>query len=48
MKDKILVIEDDADINRLLCRYLEEEGYQAVAAYSGTERRLLLKLEHYY
>jgi DNA-binding response OmpR family regulator len=40
----ILVIEDDADINKLLCRYLEREGYQATAAFSGTEARLQLKL----
>jgi DNA-binding response OmpR family regulator len=41
--ERILVIEDDADINRLLCRYLEKEGYQAVAAFSGTEARLQLQ-----
>lgn len=42
---KILVIEDDPDINKLLCRYLEREGYQTVAAFSGTEARLQLKLD---
>lgn len=41
--ERVLVIEDDADINRLLCRYLEKEGYQAVAAFSGTEARLQLQ-----
>jgi DNA-binding response OmpR family regulator len=41
--ERILVIEDDADINRLLCLYLEKEGYQAVAAFSGTEARLQLQ-----
>ncbi len=41
--ERILVIEDDADINRLLCRYLEKEGYQAVSAFSGTEARLQLQ-----
>lgn len=41
--ERILVIEDDADINRLLCRYLDREGYQTVAAFSGTEARLQLQ-----
>lgn len=44
MLSKILVIEDDSDINKILCRYLEREGYQTVAAFSGTEARLQLKL----
>ncbi len=47
MQEKILVIEDDADINRILCKYLEREAYQAIAAFSGTEARLQLKLEHF-
>lgn len=41
--ERILVIEDDSDINRLLCRYLEKDGYQTVAAFSGTEARLQLQ-----
>lgn len=45
MLTKILVIEDDADINRLLCRYLIKEQYHVIPAYSGTEARLQLKLE---
>ncbi len=39
----ILVTEDDADINHLLCRILEKEGYQITPAFSGTEAQLLLK-----
>ena len=45
MKTKILVIEDDADINKLLCRILEREGHQTIAAYSGSEANLQLKLD---
>ncbi len=45
MLAKILVIEDDADINKLLCRYLVKDQYQVISAYSGTEARLQLKLE---
>jgi DNA-binding response OmpR family regulator len=45
MLTKILVIEDDADINRLLCKYLIKEQYHVIPAFSGTEARLQLKLE---
>ncbi len=48
MSTKILVIEDDADINRLLCKYLTKEQYQVMPAYSGTEARLLLKMEAFH
>lgn len=43
--NKILVIEDDEDINRLLCRILKKEGYDVIPAYSGTEARLRLEKE---
>lgn len=43
--NRILVIEDDEDINRLLCRILKKEGYEVTAAYSGTEAKLRLELE---
>jgi len=36
----ILVVEDDQDINRLLCRILADGGYDARAAYSGSEGML--------
>jgi DNA-binding response OmpR family regulator len=44
---KVLVIEDDADINRLLCRMLTGEGLTAVSAFSGSEASLRLSLEAY-
>lgn len=47
MNNKILVIEDDADINTLLKKILERAGYEAETAFSGTEGRLLLKLNTY-
>ncbi len=40
---RILIIEDDEDINRLLYRMLKSEGYEVIRAYSGTEGRLLLE-----
>ena len=41
-KKTILIIEDDADISRLLYTALSKAGYDAVQAYSGTEGRMLL------
>lgn len=37
MEVHILVIEDDEDINHLLCQIIQDAGYQAQAAFSGTE-----------
>ena len=45
--EKILVIEDDQDINRLLRKLLEQEGYQVVAAFSGTEGDLRASMEEF-
>lgn len=45
MNDKILVVEDDTDINRLLLRLLSEAGYETLQAFSGTEAKLLLDKE---
>ena len=36
----ILVVEDDADINRLLCTILEGAGYSCRSAFSGSEALL--------
>lgn len=36
----ILIVEDDADINRLLCAILEGAGYACRAAFSGSEALL--------
>lgn len=43
MKYKILIVEDDADINRLLARILKDNGYETIQAFSGTEALLLLE-----
>lgn len=47
MSIKILVVEDDSDINKLLCRFLEKVNYQTVAAFSGTEAKLQLQMNHF-
>lgn len=41
---KILIVEDDNDINGMINVALSKEGYECVSAYSGTEG--LLRLEH--
>lgn len=44
---KILVVEDDEDINHLLIHILKKAGYQAMSAYSGSEASLRLSIENY-
>lgn len=39
-KARILVVEDDEDINRLLCQIIEDTGHIAQATFSGTEALL--------
>ena len=36
----VLVVEDDPDINRLLCRIMTDGGYSCRAAFSGSEAML--------
>lgn len=38
----VLVVEDDAAINDVVCRRLAREGLKTVSAFSGTEAQLLL------
>ncbi len=47
MQAKILVVEDDNDINRILTRYLEREHYEVMSAFSGTEAKLLLSMNRF-
>lgn len=45
MKSKIniLIAEDDADINNLICNILTREGYNVRGAYSGTEAKMCIE-----
>ena len=43
----ILVVEDDPDINRLLCKIMENGGYQCRCAFSGSEGMLLCEQYQY-
>lgn len=42
-KPNILVVEDDNDINQLLCRIIKQSGYDPQPAFSGTEALLYLE-----
>lgn len=46
-KEKILIVEDDVDINNLIMEILEDQGYEAVQAFSGSEAMLQLKIEDF-
>lgn len=45
MQYKILIVEDDTDINNLLKKILTSEGYGTMQAFSGMEAELLLERE---
>jgi len=45
MQYKILIVEDEADINRLLAAMLSAEGYGICQAFSGTEAAMVLDRE---
>ena len=47
MQHKILIIEDDTDINNVIAAALTREGYLCTQAFSGTEALLYLDREHY-
>lgn len=44
---KILIIEDDADINNLLSKIMKRQGYETVQAFSGSEGQLRLSIDDY-
>lgn len=46
-RSNILVVEDNEDINCILRRYLEREGYLVVGAFSGTEAKLQLSMSKF-
>ena len=41
----ILIVEDDININNLLCEVLIKAGYTCEQAFSGTEAKLLLNIK---
>ncbi|WP_460294880.1 response regulator transcription factor [Clostridium sardiniense] len=47
MKLNILIVEDNVDINNLMSRILETEGYSVRAAYSGSEGMMCIEQFEY-
>lgn len=45
MSEKILVVDDDREINRLVRSYLTQAGYQVQSAYSGEEALTNMRYE---
>ena len=44
-RQKILIVEDDADISALLVKIMEGAGYQVRQAFSGTEALFCMERE---
>ena len=44
---RILIVEDDTNINNLLRKALSKAGYSCEQAFSGTEAKLLLNMQEY-
>lgn len=45
--NRVLIVEDDTDINHLLYKILKKHDYEPEQAFSGTEARLMLKMNVY-
>ena len=43
--EKILIVEDDPEVNRLLCRLLQKNGYKTVSTYNSLEASQILDRE---
>jgi DNA-binding response OmpR family regulator len=44
---RILIVEDDKEINHLLCKILDENSYVAQSAYSGIDGMAMLRSEQF-
>lgn len=43
MGGRVLVVEDDASLNEIVCTFLNQEGYTSVPVFSGSEARLVIE-----
>jgi len=46
MPDKVLVVDDDPNVLRLMSYIVEEEGYEVLAVGSGAEALMAIEQEH--
>ncbi len=44
---RVLIVEDDEDINRFIVKCLQKERYETKSAYSGTEANMLLNMQSF-
>ena len=44
---RILIVEDDREINKLLSDYLQNEGFETVKTHNGAEAELIMKNEKF-
>ena len=42
IREKILVVEDEPNISRLICSVLKKQGYEVIQAWNGKEGLMLL------
>ena len=46
-KAKILIVEDDANINNMVCEALTKNGFECTQSFSGTEGLLNFKASEF-
>lgn len=44
-KEKILIVDDEAEITKLVCAYLTKEHFAPIVAFNGKQALALLKKE---
>jgi DNA-binding response OmpR family regulator len=46
-KGRILIVEDDREINKLLADFLQENGFETISAFDGMEASVKMKAQDY-
>ncbi|MEG1004544.1 response regulator transcription factor [Clostridium sp.] len=46
-KERILIVEDDQDINNLIYNILKKEGFEVIQAFSGSEGRMCIEFYNF-
>lgn len=47
MKERILIVEDEKDVNRLLAHTLQDSGYETVSVYNGMDAVSIMEKENF-